>query len=87
MMLLIGAKPVPLATRTIGLSESSRMKNVPSGPSKRRMSFSFILLKTDSVNAPLAMLRTCSSIYSSSCGGLPIEYDRRLPSFIRISMY
>ena len=46
MMLLIGAKPVPLATKMIGLSLSSRRKNVPSGPSKRRMSFSFILLNT-----------------------------------------
>ena len=46
MMLLIGANPVPLATKIIGLSESSRMKNVPRGPSKRRMSFSFILLNT-----------------------------------------
>ena len=37
-MLLIGAKPVPLARKMIGLSLSSRRKNVPSGPSKRRMS-------------------------------------------------
>ena len=42
----IGAKPVPEATNTIGLSESSRRKNVPNGPSQRRMSRSFILLKT-----------------------------------------
>ena len=41
-MLLTGAKPVPLATNIIGLSESSRRKNVPSGPSKRKISFSFI---------------------------------------------
>ena len=45
-MLLIGAKPVPLATKMIGLSLSSRRKKVPSGPSKRRMSFSFIRLNT-----------------------------------------
>ena len=42
-MLLTGAKPVPLATNMIGLSESSRRKNVPSGPSKRRISLSFML--------------------------------------------
>ena len=41
---LIGAKPVPLATNTIGLS-LSRRKNVPSGPSKRRMSRSFIVFE------------------------------------------
>src|SRR3989304_6015357 len=29
---LIGAKPVPEATKTIGLSESSRRKKGPSGP-------------------------------------------------------
>ena len=66
--LLIGANPVPLATNTIGLSLSSRRKKVPSGPSKRRMSLSFILVKTYSVNAPLAIFRTCSSIWASSSG-------------------
>jgi hypothetical protein len=35
---LDGAKPVPLASRMIGLSLSSRRKNVPNAPSKRRMS-------------------------------------------------
>ncbi len=54
MIDLMGAKPVPEATNTIGFTDSSRRKNVPSGPSKRRMSRSFILPKTWSVNAPPA---------------------------------
>ena len=39
---LIGEKPVPLATKIIGLSESSRKKKVPKGPSIRRISRSLI---------------------------------------------
>ena len=46
MIDLMGAKPVPEATNTIGFADSSRMKKLPSGPSKRRMSRSFILPKT-----------------------------------------
>ena len=41
-MALIGAKPVPLASSTIGLSLSSRRKKLPKGPSMRRMSRSFM---------------------------------------------
>ena len=41
MIALIGANPVPLATITMGLLESSRKKKVPNGPSKRKMSRSF----------------------------------------------
>jgi hypothetical protein len=37
---LIGAKPVPAATKIIGFFESSLKKKLPSGPSKRRISFS-----------------------------------------------
>ena len=65
MIDLIGAKPVPLATNTIGFVLSSRRKKLPSGPSRRRMSRSFILLKTWSVKLPPATWRTCSSISSS----------------------
>ncbi len=41
-----GAKPVPDASRTMGLSESSRRKKLPYGPSMRRMSRSFMLPNT-----------------------------------------
>ncbi len=37
-MLFTGAKPVEPATKIIGLSESSRRKNEPRGPSKRTRS-------------------------------------------------
>jgi hypothetical protein len=47
---LMGAKPVPLASRIKGLVLSSRRKKLPKGPSMRRMSRSFISLKTWSVN-------------------------------------
>ena len=87
MIDLIGAKPVPLATNTIGLALSSRRKKVPSGPSKRRMSRSFILPNTWSVKLPPATWRTCSSSSSSACGALAIEKLRRAPSFSRKSMY
>ena len=60
---------------------------MPSGPSKRRMSRSFILPKTWSVNWPPATWRTCSSTSSSACGALPIEKLRREPSFSRNSRY
>ena len=66
MIALIGAKPVPEASSTIGLSLSSRRKKLPNGPSMRRMSFSFIALKTWSVNLPPGMWRTCSSIDGGS---------------------
>ncbi|MNY51919.1 hypothetical protein D3C86_1875520 [compost metagenome] len=59
-MALIGAKPVPEASRMIGLSESSRRKKLPSGPSKRRMSRSFMVENTWSVNRPPGMWRMCS---------------------------
>ena len=67
MMALIGAKPVPLASSTMGLADSSRRKKLPKGPSMRRMSFSFITPKTWSVNRPPGMWRMCSSM----AGGLP----------------
>jgi len=72
---LIGAKPVPLATMTIGLSDSSRRKNVPSGPSKRSRSRTFRVLKTWSVKAPPGVWRTWSSsaVTPSGRGGLAIE--------------
>ena len=37
----MGANPVPEASSTMGLSESSRRKKLPNGPSMRRMSRSF----------------------------------------------
>ncbi len=46
MIPLIGANPVPPATKMIGLSDSSRRKNVPSGPSKRRISRPLYSLKS-----------------------------------------
>jgi len=53
---LMGAKPVPAATKMIGFLESSRKKKLPKGPSKRRISFSFnagvVAPKTKSVNRP-----------------------------------
>ena len=70
MIALIGAKPVPQATNTIGLALSSRRKKLPSGPSRRRMSRSFILPNTWSVKLPPGTWRTCSSTSSSACGGL-----------------
>ncbi len=76
MIALIGAKPVPEASSTIGLSLSSRRKKLPNGPSRRRMSFSFIAPNTWSVNLPPGMWRTCSSIDGLSvwvCGALAIE--------------
>ena len=53
----------------------------------RRMSRSFILLKTWSVNCPPGTWRTWSWISSSPCGALAIEKLRREPSFSRNSMY
>ena len=44
-MLFTGAKPVAPATKMIGLSESSRRKNEPSGPSKRTVSPTFIVVE------------------------------------------
>ena len=76
MIALIGAKPVPEASRTIGLSESSRRKKLPNGPSTRRISFSFIAPKTWSVNLPPGRWRMCSSSAGLSptvCGALAIE--------------
>jgi len=78
MMALIGAKPVPEASSTMGRSDSSRRKKVPKGPSTRRMSFSFIVLKTWSVNTPPGMCRMCSSMpltpaSCTMCGALAIE--------------
>ena len=76
MIALIGAKPVPEASRMIGLSESSRRKKLPNGPSTRRISFSFIALKTWSVNLPPGRWRMCSSSCGLSmtvCGALAIE--------------
>ncbi|MNT95204.1 hypothetical protein D3C72_2370400 [compost metagenome] len=61
MMALMGAKPVPEASRISGSSLSSRRKKPPYGPSMRRMSFSFIALNTWSVNLPPGMWRRCSS--------------------------
>ena len=84
---LIGAKPVPEATNTIGLSASSRRKKVPIGPSQRRMSRSFILLKTWSVKCPPATCRMCNSMNSASCGAFAMEKLRREPSLSRNSMY
>ena len=66
-MALIGAKPVPLASSTMGLSLSSRRKKLPNGPSMRRISSSFIAPNTWSVNTPPGMWRMCSSM----AGGLP----------------
>ena len=77
MIALIGANPVPLATRTIGLTLSSRKKKVPIGPSKRRISRSFTTgctaPKSGSVNLPPGMCRTCSSTWSAACGAPAIE--------------
>jgi len=76
MIALIGAKPVPEASSTIGLVESSRRKKLPNGPSMRRMSFSFIVVNTWSVNLPPGMCRMCSSMCGLSpcvCGALAIE--------------
>ena len=73
---LIGAKPVPEASRTIGLSESSRRKKLPNGPSTRRISFSFIALNTWSVNLPPGRCLMCRSIWGFSptvCGAFAIE--------------
>ncbi len=72
-MALIGAKPVPLASSTIGLALSSRRKKLPYGPSTRRISLSFIAPKTWSVNLPPGMWRRCSSTAgacASVCGAL-----------------
>ena len=73
---LIGAKPVPLASSTIGLSLSSRRKKLPNGPSMRRISFSFSAPNTWSVNSPPGMWRMCSSMRGLSvwvCGAFAIE--------------
>jgi len=75
MIALIGANPVPDASRIMGLSESRR-KKLPNGPSTRRISFSFIALKTWSVNLPPGRWRMCSSSCGWSmtvCGALAIE--------------
>ena len=75
-MALIGAKPVPDASSTIGWAASSRRKKLPKGPSRRRISFSFMALKTWSVNLPPGMWRRCSSIcgwLAQVCGAFAIE--------------
>ena len=63
----MGAKPVPLASSTMGLVLSSRRKKLPNGPSMRRMSFSFSVLNAVSVNLPPGRWRRCSSM----AGGVP----------------
>ena len=60
----------------MGLSESSRRKKLPNGPSKRKMSFSFIVPNTWSLNTPPLRWRICSSIHGvvpCVCGALAIE--------------
>ena len=86
-MALIGAKPVPPAISSIGLSESLRRKKPPCGPLIRSRSRSFKPLKTCSVNFPPGIRRTCSCRELSSCGALARENARRRPSLSRISMY
>ena len=76
MIALMGAKPVPEASSTMGLAESSRRKKLPNGPSMRKMSFSFKVPKTVSVNRPPGMWRMCSSSHGLSpwvCGAFAIE--------------
>ena len=73
---LMGAKPVPEASSTMGLSESSRRKKLPKGPSTRRISFSFIAPNTWSVNLPPGKCRMCNSTPAAVvwvCGALAIE--------------
>ncbi|CPN06400.1 Uncharacterised protein [Bordetella pertussis] len=76
-MALTGANPVPLASSTMGLSLSSRRKNEPNGPSRRRISRSFIWVSpapnTWSVNSPPGMWRICSSSGLPVCGAPAIE--------------
>ncbi len=72
----MGAKPVPDASSTMGLSLSSRRKKLPYGPSMRRISFSFMVPNTWSVNLPPGMWRRCSSIWGASAwvwGALAME--------------
>ena len=74
MIALIGAKPVPEASSTIGLSESSRRKKLPNGPSKRRMSFSFIV--AEHVVGELAAGQVADVQLDAArraCGALAIE--------------
>lgn len=73
---LMGAKPVPEARKTMGLSESSRRKKLPNGPSTRRISFSFMSPNTWVVNLPPGMWRMCSSTpgaLSCMCGAVAME--------------
>ncbi len=82
-----GAKPVPPATITIGLSESSLRKKLPNGASSRKIAFSCSSFSTYSLNTPPAITRICSCKKSLSCGALAIEKARRLPSFRINSIY
>ncbi|SIK50170.1 Uncharacterised protein [Mycobacteroides abscessus subsp. abscessus] len=72
---LIGAKPVPDASMTMGASDSSRRKKEPSGISIRWISRSFIAVKTCSVKMPPGMRRMCNSTCRtpSLLGTLAIE--------------
>ncbi len=71
-MLLTGANPVAPATNRIGRS-LSRSVNWPNGPSKRRLSPTFIALKTWPVKRPPGISRTCSSIGPLPSGALANE--------------
>ena len=87
MIALIGAKPVPHATNTIGLA---RVLAQEEGAERALEAQDVALLHlAEHVIGELAAgtWRTCSSISSSSCGGLAIEKLRRVPPFSRKSMY
>src|SRR5690606_9093617 len=72
-------KPVPPTTHSMGADDSSRSSKLPKGSSTSSVS-PLLSVGTICVNWPPATWRMCSCSPSLSCGGLAIEYERRLPS-------
>lgn len=70
MTALIGAKPVPPATSSIGLADSSRRKKLPCRPLMRSRSRSFMAVNTWSVKCPSGTRRTCSCRREIVVGGI-----------------
>ena len=84
---LIGANPVPVATNTIGLGESSRRKNSPNGTSTSSLSPVASDVRTSSEKRPPGTWRICNSALSLSCGGLAMEKLRLSPSAMMTRKY
>ena len=84
----IGARPVPLASSSIGSPRSGRNQNRPYGPEKATESPTPRSLNTHpSVHLPPADSLMCNSIRCGSVGVLAMEYGRSSPSGVRSNTY